>query len=234
MTSELTNFCKKIFYNFNNIELLEEALTHPSVCKEKKIRNNYQRLEFLGDKVLSLIISDFLMHKFTNEAEGPLSKRHANLVSGDTLAEIALKIGLDQVLQLSFGEEKLGGKTNKRNLENALEALVGAIYLDGNFENAKNFVLTFWQNYLHQDHQPPQDSISKLQELIQANSRELPNYQTIKEGGFDHAPVFVSQLTLPNHSQIFMAKGSSKKEAQKNVAKTALDFLQNNSNNQSN
>ena len=64
MTSELTNFCKKIFYNFNNIELLEEALTHPSVCKEKKIRNNYQRLEFLGDKVLSLIISDFLMHKF--------------------------------------------------------------------------------------------------------------------------------------------------------------------------
>jgi ribonuclease-3 len=226
MTNELTVFCKKIFYNFNNISLLEEALTHPSICKEKKMRSNYQRLEFLGDKVLSLIISVFLMRKFTNEAEGPLSKRHANLVSGDTLAEIALNIGLDKVLQLSFGEEKLGGKTNKRNLENTLEALVGAIYLDSNYDNAKNFVLTFWQNYLDQNHQPPQDSISKLQELIQASSRELPNYQTIKEGGLDHAPVFISQLTLPNHSQIFTAKGSSKKEAQKNVAKTALDFLQ--------
>jgi ribonuclease-3 len=227
MNNDLIQFCNKISYNFNNSSLLEEALTHPSICKEKKIKSNYQRLEFLGDKVLSLIISEFLMHKFSNEAEGPLSKRHANLVSGETLAKIALDINLDQVLQLSFGEEKLGGKSNKRNLENTLEALVGAIYLDSNYEQAKNFVLKFWQNYLHQDHQPPQDAISQLQELIQANSRELPQYQTIKEGGFDHAPIFISTLTLPNHHETFNAKGNSKKEAQKNVAKIALQFMQN-------
>ncbi len=227
MNNDLIEFCKKISYQFNNITFLEEALTHPSVCKEKKIKSNYQRLEFLGDKVLSLIISEFLMHKFSNEAEGPLSKRHANLVSGETLAQIALDINLDKVLQLSFGEEKLGGKSNKRNLENTLEALVGAIYLDSNYENAKNFVLNFWQNYLHQDNQPPQDAISQLQELIQATEKELPQYQTSKEGGLDHAPIFVSNLSLPNNSQIFTAKGSSKKEAQKNVARIALDFLKN-------
>lgn len=219
------NFCQKINYFFSNISLLEEALTHPSLSKEKKLKTNYQRLEFLGDKVLSLIISEFLMAKHLTESEGSLSKRHANLVSGETLAQIALKIELNEVIQLGYGEEKLGGKTNKRNLENALEAIIGAIYLDSNYENAKNFVLKFWHHALLQNQQPPQDSISQLQELIQANSKELPNYQTYKEGGADHAPVFISKLTLPNISQTFSANGSSKKEAQKNVAKLALDFF---------
>ena len=223
--SNFQDFYNKINYFFNNDKLLEEALTHPSLSKEKKQKNNYQRLEFLGDKVLSLIISEFLMHKFLDEAEGALSKRHANLVSGETLSQIALKIGLDQVIKISHGEEKLGGKTNKRNLENALEALVGAIYLDSDYENAKKFVLNFWHHQLLQDHKPPQDAISQLQEIIQANSRDLPLYDTFKESGSDHAPTFISNLTLPLSSQVFSARGSSKKEAQKNVAKIALEFL---------
>lgn len=219
------NFCQKINYFFNNISLLEEALTHPSLSKEKKLKTNYQRLEFLGDKVLSLIISEFLMAKHLTESEGSLSKRHANLVSGETLSQIALKIELNEVIQLGYGEEKLGGKNNKRNLENALEAIIGAIYLDSNYDNAKKFVLQFWHHDLLQNHQPPQDCISQLQELIQASSKELPTYQTYKESGADHAPVFISKLSLPNTSQTFSAKGSSKKEAQKNVAKLALDFF---------
>lgn len=223
--NNLQEFCTKIKYFFNNDKLLEEALTHPSLSKEKKQKNNYQRLEFLGDKVLSLIISEFLMHKFVDEAEGALSKRHANLVSGETLSQIALKIGLDQVIKISHGEEKLGGKTNKRNLENALEALVGAIYLDSDYNHAKEFVLNFWHHQLLQDHKPPQDAISQLQEIIQANSRDLPFYDTFKESGTDHAPTFISNLTLPLSSQIFSARGSSKKEAQKNVARIALEFL---------
>jgi len=225
MTNNFQEFCSKINYFFNDDKLLDEALTHPSLSKEIKQKNNYQRLEFLGDKVLSLIISEFLMHKFLNEAEGALSKRHAHLVSGETLSQIALKIGLDQVIKISHGEEKLGGKTNKRNLENALEALVGAIYLDGDYNSAKQFVLNFWHHQLLQDHKPPQDAISQLQEIVQANSRHLPIYNTFKESGLDHAPTFICELNLPQIPQVFTAKGSSKKEAQKNVAKMALEFL---------
>ena len=130
MNKDFKNFCAKISYYFTNQKLLEEALTHPSLSKDNFDRPNYQRLEFLGDKVLSLVVGEFLMGKYPNEMEGSLSKRQAALVSGETLAEVALLIGLTEVLQISNGERKLGGKTNKRNLENALEALIGAIYLD--------------------------------------------------------------------------------------------------------
>ncbi|HLD76871.1 MAG TPA: ribonuclease III domain-containing protein, partial [Rickettsiales bacterium] len=116
----LENFCNKIGYKFNEIKLLEEALTHPSFAKKSKI--NYQRLEFLGDKVLSLIISEFLTKKYKKENEGDLSKRHASLVSGESLSKIALEIGINEVLKMSNGEEVMNGRINKRNLENALEA----------------------------------------------------------------------------------------------------------------
>jgi ribonuclease-3 len=130
---KIIQFCEKISYHFKNKDLLQEALTHPSIGNKSTVKN-YQRLEFLGDKVLSLIIGEFLIEKYPNEMEGPLSKRQAALVSGETLTEVALIVGLEEVLLISHGEQKLGGKTNKRNLENALEALIGAIYID-----SKNF-----------------------------------------------------------------------------------------------
>ncbi|MBM5782923.1 MAG: ribonuclease III, partial [Pelagibacterales bacterium] len=164
------SFENKICYQFSNLALLEEALTHPSLSKENKNKPNYQRLEFLGDKVLSLVISDFLMKKYKNESEGDLSKRQAVLVSGDTLSRIAIEIGLDNVLQVSKGEENLGGKTNKRNLENSLEALIGAIYLDSNYDKAKEFITKFWHNFLENEITPPKDSVSQLQEIVQLKS----------------------------------------------------------------
>ncbi len=227
MTPNFKKFCAHISYNFSNENLLEEALTHPSLSKENKSKPNYQRLEFLGDKVLSLIIGECLMKKYPNEMEGDLSRRQAALVSGETLAEIALKIGLSEVLQVSRGEKNLGGQTNKRNLENALEALVGAIYLDSNYDCAKKFILHFWQDFLEKNITPPKDPVSKLQELVQLKSKQLPQYSIVKSGGSDHLPRFVATLRIEHENLEFVAEGKSKKEAQKEVSKIALEHLLN-------
>lgn len=219
------NFCAKINYNFNNKLLLEEALTHPSLSKDNRNKKNYQRLEFLGDKVLSLVIGNFLMNKYQNEMEGDLSKRHAHLVAGSTLSEIALEINIDQVIKLSRGEKNLGGNANKRNLENALEALIGAIYLDSNYEEAQKFIMRFWQDHLQKKCDPPKDPVSELQELIQLKSKQLPAYKTEKNGGFDHAPTFTSSVKIPHLNIEFTAEGKSKKEAQREVARIALENI---------
>ncbi|MBM3579471.1 MAG: ribonuclease III [Alphaproteobacteria bacterium] len=228
MNQDLKNFCIKISYYFSNPKLMEEALTHPSLSKNNIDKPNYQRLEFLGDKVLGLVVGEFLMSRYHNEMEGSLSRRQAALVSGETLAEVALLIGLEEVLQISSGERKLGGKLNKRNLENALEALIGAIYLDSNYDEAKAFIMKFWQSFFERDILPPKDPVSELQELVQMRTKQLPQYSTIKDGGFDHAPIFTSTVKIPLRNLDFSASGSSKKEAQKKVAKVALDYLLNN------
>lgn len=216
------NFLQRISYQFQDIKLLDEALTHPSLSKENKDKPNYQRLEFLGDKVLSLVISEFLIKKYPSEAEGDLSKRHAALVSGEFLSQLALEIGVEEVLQLSLGEKKLGGKTNKRNLENALEALIGAIYFDSDYENTRNFILRFWHEYLEKDITPPKDPVSELQELVQLETKQLPEYIIVKSGGLDHAPNFIARVKIPLKNLEFEASGKSKKEAQREVAKIAL------------
>jgi ribonuclease-3 len=218
-------FCATIDCPFNNKNLLKEALTHPSLSKEERHKSNYQRLEFLGDKVLNLTIGEFLFQKYPNEMEGDLSKRQAALVSGEFLAQIALKIGLDEVLQISKGEKKLGGKNNKRNLENSLEALIGAIYLDAGFEIAKKFIVKFWSEFLEKNIAVPKDVMSQLQELVQLKSKELPQYFTSKSGGSDHEPQFVSVVKIPFFNLEFSASGKSKKEAQKEVSKIALNHL---------
>ncbi len=220
-------FYKIISYNFRDENLLKMALTHPSLNTKNSQNFNYERLEFLGDKVLSLVIGEYLMNKFPNENEGNLSKRHAGLVAGSTLAQIATKIDLPQMLILSFGEKKIGGNQNKNNLENALEALIGAVYLDANFTEAKKLILNFWQDFFDKNILPPQDCISELQEIIQAKSKKLPQYFTEKKGGLDHQPIFLSTLTIEGVNEKFYAEGNSKKEAQKNVAQIALNFLKN-------
>lgn len=217
----LDKFYKNINYNFNNPNLLQEALTHPSLTDKNNKTSNYQRLEFLGDKVLSLVISDFLIHKYPDEMEGDLSKRHAALVSGETLAAIALNLEVEKFLLISNGEKNLNGHINKRNLENSLEAIIGAIYLDSNFDNAQKFVLNFWQFYLNQNIEPPKDPISHLQEIIQTKSKILPKYNIVKIGGSEHEPTFEAQIKIDKSE--FTAQGKSKKEAQKAVAKLALD-----------
>ncbi len=221
----LEEFSHKIGHQFNDEKLLNEALTHPSFSKYNRAAPNYQRLEFLGDKVLSLVISEYLMAKHENENEGDLSRRHAALVSGETLSEIALEVEIEKVLRVSSGEENLGGKTNKRNLENALEALVGAIYLDSDYASAKKFIFKFWQGFFEKNITPPKDPVSQLQEFVQLNSKSLPQYEFAKVGGSEHSPTFAAKLTISHLNLTVESEGRSKKEAQRAAAVLALQNI---------
>ncbi len=213
-----------IDYKFNDLSLLTECLTHPSVSNLNN-KKNYQRLEFLGDKVLSLVISEYLVCKYEKENEGDLSKRHAYLVSGEVLAQIAVEIGLDNYIILSQGEESSGGRSRASNLENVLEALIGAIYLDCNLLECKKFIIKFWQNWFKKNYNPPKDPVSTLQEIIQSKNKTLPTYVVVKSGGSDHDPKFEAKVQIDYYDLELTAVGTSKKEAQKEVAKLALKYI---------
>ena len=199
------DFFTKIDYQFNNQKLFEEAITHPSLSREIKSDLNYERLEFLGDKVLSLVIAEFLIEKYQAENEGQISKRHAYLVSGELLSIIAIEIGIEEVLRISRGETLIGGKNNKKNLENALEALIGAIYLDSNYQQIKKTILKLWSKPLDNNFNPPQDSVSYLQELVQEKSKELPIYDINRDGGSEHCPLFHAKVKINflNQSKLY-------------------------------
>ncbi|MES2677937.1 MAG: ribonuclease III [Pseudomonadota bacterium] len=218
----MKTFLKKINYQFQNQSLLEEALTHPSFSKKNKTKN-YQRLEFLGDAVLALVIAEILIKKYPTAQEGELSKRQAYLVSGEVLWQIAENIGIGEVMKFSEGEKVIGGKTNKRNLENACEALIGAIYLDSNLENCQKFILRNWQNIIDQSLETPKDPVSILQEIVQSKSKKLPLYNIEQTGGNSHQPLFTAIVTFDDKE--YQAQGLSKKEAQKNVAILAMEDL---------
>ncbi len=216
----MQKFLNKISYQFQDKDLLEEALTHPSFSKKNNAKN-YQRLEFLGDSVLGLVIAETLIKKYPNANEGDLSKRQAYLISGEVLWKIATEIGIGEMMKFSDGEKVLGGKTNKRNLENACEALIGAIYLDSGLDNCKKFIFQHWQNLIEQSHETPKDPVSSLQEIVQSKSKKLPVYNIEKTGGNSHQPIFSAIVKFDD--QEYRAEGSSKKEAQKNVAVLALE-----------
>ncbi|MDA0901971.1 MAG: ribonuclease III [Proteobacteria bacterium] len=215
---QISQFLEIIGYQFYNPKLLDEALTHPSLSKEAG--ENYQRLEFLGDAVLSMVVAELLIKEYPQENEGQLSKRQANLVSGDVISKIATQIKLNQVMKLSQGEKDRGGKENKRNLENTMEALIGAIYLDSDFENTKKFITKYWQIPIKSAINPPQDPVSLLQEIVQSKTKQLPQYKINRSGGAEHNPVFSAILEIENVQ--YKGEGPSKKEAQKNAAKAAL------------
>ncbi len=217
----LTKFLEEINYQFQNQALLQEALTHPSFASKDKI--NYQRLEFLGDAILGLVIAEILIKKYPKANEGELSKRQSYLISGEILAEIALSINLGDVMKFSHGEELIGGKNNKRNLENALEALIGAIYLDSGLINCQRFIANYWQKSIDHTLHPAKDSVSLLQEFTQFKSKKLPIYHIEKTDGNSHQPIFTATLCIEDKQ--YSASGGSKKEAQKNVATLAIKDL---------
>ncbi len=218
----MKDFLNKISYQFQNPSLLDEALTHPSFSKKNK-STNYQRLEFLGDAVLALVIAETLIKKYPDANEGELSKRQAYLVSGDVLSKVAAQINIGEVMKFSEGEKVIGGKDNKRNLENACEALIGAIYLDSGFKNCEKFILQNWQNIIDENVETPKDPVSILQEIVQSKSKKLPIYKIEQTGGNSHNPVFEAIVKFDDKE--YRAEGTSKKEAQKNVAMLALEEL---------
>lgn len=215
---------KRLNYTFKNKQLIIEALTHKS---DKKPFNN-ERLEFLGDAVLDLIVGEYLFYKFPNENEGTLSKIRASLVNERGFTMLAKEINLGKYIYLSLAEENNKGREKSSLLSNAFEAIIGAIYLEAGLFVAKEITI----NLLEKCHQKIDlDSLSKdyktaLQELTQAIYGVTPNYQLLKASGPDHKKEFVIAILL-NNQILAKAKGKSKKEAQQKAAQKALEELKN-------
>jgi ribonuclease-3 len=210
-------------YAFRDERLLELALTHRSLTREGHDVSN-QRLEFLGDAVLGLAIADMLYGLFPTEPEGDLSKRLVSLVNGDQLAVIAQGLHLGDHLILGAGEEEQGGRNNPSNLEDACEAILGAIYRDGGFNAVRDVVTRIWQPYAIRSKAPPKDAKTTLQEWAQARGLPLPEYALISSDGPSHAPLFVVEVRVQGCEPI-RAEAGVKKQAERLAAEKLLALL---------
>ena len=221
----MNSLIEKIHYNFKNKELLKIALTHSSYSNEskKEIKNN-ERLEFLGDSVISLIIANHLFEIFPEKSEGELTKVRAFFVCDNSLSNFAKQINLGEYLKIGKGEEHAGGRNRPSILEDAFEALVGAMYLDGGFEIAKNFVLGFLPKEIDVEKiDSLTDYKTKLQEKIQKKDKDLKaHYILKKESGPDHDKCFEIEILI-NSKAIGYGIGKSKKRAEQDAAKNALE-----------
>lgn len=219
----MTDFEKKIGYEFKNKGLLDRALTHSSYANEKGTGLDNERLEFLGDSVLGFITAEFLFEHYKNKPEGELTKKRAYAVCEKTLFGYAKEIGLGDMLKLGRGEERTGGRERPSIVSDAFEALLAAIYLDGGIENAKKFVLPFIENAT--ETKPEfKDYKSMLQEVLQQNKTEKFEYIVVNESGPDHNKSFEVEIHL-NSNVIGRGIGSSKKRAEQEAARYALELM---------
>ena len=220
-----TSLEKKIEYTFRNKSLLNEALTHSSSISGKKRVSN-ERLEFLGDSVLSLIVSKFLFEQLCGVPEGQLTKHRAGIVCEQSLFGFAQKIGLGEQLFLGKGEENTGGRERRSVLADAFEALIAAIYLDGGIEEAERFVVSFLPEKENLLSGKPLISDYKtiLQEIIQQNPEEKITYHLESESGEAHKRTFASSVLL-NGQRIGSGTGMSKKEAEQAAAREAISLM---------
>lgn len=227
--NNLEELQKKIEYNFKDINLLHWALTHSSYAnehKKQKIIYN-ERLEFLGDSILGLIVSEYIFIKYTNYPEGDLTKLRATVVCEPSLSYLAKKIDLGKYLMLGKGEEATGGRERVSILADAFEALIGAIYLDGKIENAKVFVLKYLSPIIQNAVNGVElfiDYKTHLQELLQKSIKAKIEYNVVLEEGPDHSKTFHIEVTVKD-KVLGKGIGRSKKEAEQNAAKSALDKL---------
>ncbi len=217
---------KNLNYQFNNKELLLNALTHSSYANEARrgITSN-ERLEFLGDSVLSVIVADYLYKNFASLPEGELTKLRASLVCEKSLCSFSRELQIGKFLRLGKGEEKNGGKERDSILADAFEAVLAAMYLDGGIEVARKHVMRFILDELkHTDDEVFKDYKTALQEIIQRNPEESVSYFLTDEKGPDHDKVFTVEVRL-NSNVIGTGKGKSKKQAEQMAAKQALSLM---------
>ncbi len=215
-TKELENI---INYSFKNKSLLDRALTHKSFNN----KNNNEKLEFLGDRVLGLIISKKLLEKYPNENEGIIDKKFANLVNKKTCVKIAKKMNLKRFLYLGASHKSFERSADKI-VSDSLEAIVGAIYLDGGLKLSEKFILNFWETYIDKSVITLIDSKTLLQEYSLKKFKILPKYTFFKKTGPQHKPLFKTEVEIPESKKI-TGEGSSKKKAQQNAASKLIKLL---------
>ena len=219
MADKIKELEKIIKYSFKDSSLLTQSITHKSF----NINDNNEKLEFLGDRVLGLIISHKLLEKFPGEKEGVIDKKFSNLVNKKTCVLIARKMNLQKFIFLGLSHRNLERSSDKI-LSDCLEAIVGAIYLDGGLKIAKKFIIKFWEFYLEKSVITLIDSKTRLQEFSLKNFKELPKYIFYKKTGLQHNPIFKTDVQIPNSKKI-SGIGSSKKKAQQDAAAKLLKIL---------
>ncbi len=207
-------------YTFKSPDLLRMALTHASTGAKQ----NYERLEFLGDRVLGLVIASLLFQKFPDEKEGDMAKRLASLVQGQTLAKLSARLSLGDYILFSDAEAAAGGATNDHILADVFESVIGAIYLDGGYDPCQKLIETHWADTLYTMKKPPQHPKTDIQEWAQGQGLPLPAYDIIGQSGPDHAPIFNIRLTVQGYDPI-SGEGRSRAEAEKNVAKAFMTHI---------
>ena len=207
---------------FADSGLLDRALTHSSAGADD-VRSN-ERLEFLGDRVLGLLVAEMLFELYPDAPEGPLSRRHDRLVRKSTLAEIAKSLDLGGYLKLARGESASGGRHKAGILADAMEAVIAAIYLDGGLDAARRFIIEHWRSRAEALEKAPRDPKTALQEWAQARGLGLPVYDALQTTGPSHAPTFEIAVEVEGYGRE-IASGRSKQAAEKAAAQKLLDTL---------
>ncbi len=213
---------KAIGYTFNDVALLQQALTHRSAAKKHN-----ERLEFLGDAILGMVIGETLYKRFTDVPEGKLTRMRSTLVKGDTLAELAREACMGELLLLGPGELKSGGHRRSSILADAVEALLGAIYLDSGMEQVRDVISRLWESRIEKldPNAHPKDSKTRLQEYLQGRKLPLPTYEVMSISGKDHAQTFEVCCKVENLDPPVVAMGNSRRKAEQEAARMTLEKL---------
>lgn len=211
-------------YRFKNVDLLEQALTHRSAAK---LHN--ERLEFLGDAVLGMVVADALYQAFPDVPEGKLTRMRSTLVKGETLAELAREANVGELVKLGQGELKSGGHRRSSILADAMEAVLGAIYLDAGLETVRAVILNLWDERINalNPNEHPKDNKTRLQEFLQSRRQPLPIYDVVNISGKDHAQTFDVSCTVSQVDMPVIASGNSRRKAEQQAAKLMLEKLEN-------
>jgi len=213
-------------YCFVNKDLLLEALSHPSLkqhISKNMLQKSYERLELLGDTIINFVITEILFNNFRLYDEGKLAKIRAYLVCKELLCKVATKINLPNYIIMTQGEEMLGGRKNPNNIENAMEALIAAIYLDSNIDKVKRIIHTLWNQFISPDNLENYDPKSTLQELAQKNGADKPVYELTNRNGSAHSSIFTVVVKVKNYQET--GTGLSIKEAEKDAARKLMNIL---------
>lgn len=220
------NIEQRIAYQFKQPKLLDEALTHPGCAESRNgVAYNYQRLEFLGDAVLGLVVAEMVYSLYPQENEGSLAKRHAALVRSESLAQIARSLALGEFMKVTSGAGAKGERENNSNLEDVCEALIGAMYLDGGLDAARAFIERHWAPLARNVQAAPKDAKTTLQEWAQGRGLPLPVYTVLSTTGPAHAPQFTVEVRLEVGGETATAEASNKRQAEQLAAAELLNKL---------
>ena len=218
MTDKLSNLQKKINIKFKNLNYLKKSITH----KSHDPLNNYEKMEFLGDRILGFVISKKLIELYPDQKEGVLDKKLASLVNKNKCLEISKNIGLEKFILV--GNKSTKAKVENKIMADSIEALIGAIYYDKGFEVSEKFILNMWKNFINLSEETIVDSKTKLQEFSLKKFKSLPIYKLVSSSGPKHKPKFTISVRLKD-TKLFEGSGDSKKKAEQSAAKKLLDNI---------